>query len=159
LRSALEGEVLETVKGCNAAFFEQLVVDLLVRMGYGGSRADAGEAVGKSGDGGIDGVIKEDRLGLDAVYIQAKKWEGSVGRPELQKFAGALQGARARKGVMITTGTFSREAREYVSQIDTKIVLIDGQHLASLMVDFNLGVSTFQSFELKRLDSDYFEET
>src|SRR5690606_3444440 len=117
LRAGLSSEILETVKKCSPAFFEKLVVDLLVRMGYGGSRREAGEAIGRSGDEGIDGIIKEDRLGLDIIYLQAKRWEGSVGRPELQKFAGALQGQRARKGIFITTSAFSREALNYTRNI------------------------------------------
>lgn len=156
LREGLSTELLETVKNCSAAFFEQLVVDLLVRMGYGGTRKDAGQAVGRSGDGGIDGIIKEDRLGLDIVYLQAKKWEGTVGRPEIQKFVGALQGQRARKGVFITTSDFSTAARDYVSRIDSKIVLIDGETLAQLMLDFDIGVTRVATYELKRVDSDYF---
>jgi len=126
-------------------------------MGYGGSRQDAGRAIGKSGDGGIDGIIKEDKLGLDAIYVQAKKWEGTVGRPEVQKFAGALQGRRAHKGVFITTSSYSREAIEYVGLINTKIILIEGQELASLMIDHNVGVATTGRYELKRIDADYFE--
>jgi len=158
LRARLEEELLEVVKSGSSGFFEQLVVDLLVRMGYGGSRADAGQALGKSGDGGIDGRIKEDRLGLDVIYVQAKKWEGTVGRPEIQKFAGALQGAKARKGVFLTTGTFSREAVDYASSIDSNMVLIDGEELARLMIDHDLGVTTVQAYEVKQLDSDYFDE-
>jgi restriction system protein len=127
-------------------------------MGYGGTRLDAGQAVGRSGDGGIDGIIKEDRLGLDAIYVQAKRWEATVGRPEIQKFAGALQGHRARKGVFITTSDYSSEAKDYVSRIDSKIVLIDGAALAKLMIDYNVGVSTSRSYELKRIDLDYFAE-
>ena len=127
-------------------------------MGYGGSRQDAGRAIGRSGDEGIDGIIKEDRLGLDIIYIQAKRWEAGVGRPEVQKFAGALQGQRAKKGIMITTSSFSNEAREYVSKIDNKIVLIDGAQLADLMIDHNLGVSPMASYEVKKLDTDYFTE-
>ena len=120
LRLALESEVLSSVKEASPSFFERLVVDLLVKMGYGGSRQDAGKALGKSGDGGIDGTINEDRLGLDVIYIQAKRWEGPVGRPEIQKFAGALQGQRARKGVFITTSSFTKEAIEYASLIRIK---------------------------------------
>lgn len=127
-------------------------------MGYGGSLKDAGESVGRSGDEGIDGIIKEDRLGLDIIYIQAKRWEGTVGRPEIQKFAGALQGYRARKGVFITTSSFSKDAIEYVSKIDSKIVLIEGVQLAHLMIDYDLGVSKFATYEIKKLDSDYFSE-
>jgi restriction system protein len=158
IQQGLAAELLHTVKTCSAAFFERLVVDLLVKMGYGGTRRDAGRAVGRSSDGGIDGIINEDRLGLDIVYIQAKRWENSVGRPEIQKFAGALQGQRARKGIFITTSAFTKAATDYVSRIDTKIVLIDGDTLAQLMIDFNIGVAPVASYELKRIDSDYFTE-
>jgi restriction system protein len=156
LRESLATELLETVKSCSPAFFEQLVIDLLVKMGYGGTRKDAGQAIGRTGDGGIDGIIKEDRLGLDIVYIQAKKWENTVSRPEIQKFAGALQGQRAKRGVFITTSDFSSAAREYVSLIDTKIALIDGETLTQLMLDFDIGVTRVATYELKRVDSDYF---
>jgi restriction system protein len=156
LREGLVTELLEAVKTCSPAFFEQLVVDLLVKMGYGGTRKDAGQAIGRSGDGGIDGIIKQDRLGLDIVYIQAKKWDSTVSRPEIQKFAGALQGQRARRGVFITTSGFSHAARDYVSRIESKIVLIDGETLARLMLDFDLGVTRVAMYELKRVDSDYF---
>jgi len=128
-----------------------------LKMGYGGNRQDAGRALGKSGDGGIDGIINEDRLGLDVIYIQAKRWEGSVGRPEIQKFAGALQGQRARKGVFITTSFFTKEAREYASMIESRIILIDGEHLSRLMAEHNVGVSTVGQYEVKKLDSDYFD--
>ncbi|MFB2839116.1 winged helix-turn-helix domain-containing protein [Floridanema evergladense] len=159
IRKDLEFELLNRVKSCSADFFERLVVDLLVRMGYGGSRRDAGKAIGKSGDGGIDGIIKEDKLGLDIVFIQAKRWDNTVvGRPEIQKFVGALHGQRARKGVFITTSTFSHDAREYVSIIDSKIVLIDGQQLAQFMIDNNVGVSTVSTYEIKKIDSDYFTD-
>ncbi len=158
IRSALALELLEQIKGCSPEFFERLVVDLLVSMGYGGSRRDAGKAIGKVGDGGIDGIIKEDRLGLDIVYIQAKRWEGTVGRPEVQKFAGALQGNRARKGVLITTSAFSKEAMEFVQTIDSKIALVDGQQVAELMMDHNLGVSIADTYEIKKIDLDYFSE-
>lgn len=139
------------------AFFERLVVDLLVKMGYGGSFRDAGQAVGKSGDGGIDGIIKKERLGLDVIYIQAKRWEAGVGRPEIQKFAGALQGHRARKGVFITTSNFTKDAEDYVGRIDSKIILIDGITLARLMVNF-VGVSSVRSYDLLKADADYFTE-
>jgi len=157
LRKNLELELLEQAKAASPAFFERLVIDLLVAMGYGGSRQDAGRAIGKSGDGGIDGIIKEDRLGLDVIYVQAKRWEGTVGRPEIQKFAGALQGHRANKGVFLTTSGYSREAIEYVNVISSKIILIDGETLASLMIDHNVGVSTVGMYELKKLNSDYFD--
>jgi restriction system protein len=158
LRSSLESEILSSIKEASPSFFERLVVDLLVKMGYGGNRNDAGKALGKSGDGGIDGIINEDRLGLDVIYIQAKRWEGTVGRPEIQKFAGALQGQRARKGVFITTSSFTKEAKGYVSNIEVKIILIDGDLLSTLMVDHNVGVSTVGQYEVKKLDSDYFDE-
>ncbi|MFN4294441.1 MAG: winged helix-turn-helix domain-containing protein [Thermoflexales bacterium] len=158
LRQELATEILQMIKGRSPAFFERLVIDLLVKMGYGGTRKDAGEAIGRSGDGGIDGIIKEDRLGLDIVYVQAKRWDSVVGRPEIQKFAGALQGQRARKGIFITTSTFSLDALDYVARIDSKIVLIDGNMLAQLMIDHNVGVASVASYELKRIDSDYFTE-
>jgi restriction system protein len=148
--------LLQKVKECSPVFFEKLVVELLVKMGYGGSRKDAGEAIGKSGDEGIDGIIKEDRLGLDTIYIQAKRWESVVSRPEIQKFAGALQGQRARKGIFITTSTFSGEARDYASKIDSKIILIDGEQLAQLMIDFGVGTAVVSTYELRRVDADYF---
>lgn len=157
IRSRLEEEILKRVKDCSPYFFEQLVVDLLVSMGYGGSRKEAGQATKASGDEGIDGIIKEDRLGLDQIYIQAKRWEGAVTRPELQKFAGALQGQRAKKGIFITTSTFSTGAVEFCRNIDSKIILIDGSQLAKLMIDFNVGVSTAKTFEIKHIDTDYFE--
>ncbi len=156
LRDELSTEIIETVKNCSPTFFERMVVDLLVKMGYGGTRKDAGQAIGKTGDNGIDGIIKEDRLGLDRVYIQAKRWEDTVSRPEIQKFAGALQGQRARKGVFITTSSFSKGAHDYVDRIDNKIVLIDGEMLAQLMIDYDLGVSQVANYSIKQLDSDYF---
>ena len=158
LKAELSDEILEKILSCSPSFFEQLVVDLLVKMGYGGSRQDAGERLGQSGDGGIDGIIKEDQLGLDTIYLQAKRWQGSVGRPEIQKFVGALQGQRARKGVFITTSSFTSDAANYVQNIDTKVVLIDGQQLADLMIDFDVGVNTAATYRLKRIDADYFEE-
>jgi restriction system protein len=158
LRQTLADEVLQTVKGCSPAFFERLVIDVLVKMGYGGTRKDAGKAIGKSGDGGIDGIINEDRLGLDVIYIQAKKWENPVGRPEIQKFAGALQGQRAKKGIFITTSSFTSEAKDFASRIDSKITLIDGETLSQLMIDYNVGINSIVTYELKRIDSDYFIE-
>jgi restriction system protein len=159
VKQGLVADLLQTIKDHSPAFFERLVIDLLVKMGYGGTRKDAGQAIGRSGDGGIDGIIKEDRLGLDIVYIQAKRWDNNtIGRPEIQKFAGALQGQRARKGIFITTSTFSEAALEYVSRIDSKIVLIDGETLAQLMIDYNVGVTPIASYEIKRVDSDYFTE-
>ena len=158
LRDNLTSEIITQLKDASPSFFEKVVVEVLVKMGYGGSRKDAGQAIGRSDDEGIDGIIKEDRLGLDIIYIQAKKWENTVSRPEIQKFAGALQGKRARKGIFITTSDFSKSAREYASAIENKIILIDGQQLAQLMIDFNVGVATEATYELKRLDSDYFTE-
>lgn len=160
LRSQLAEELLEQVTNCSSEFFERLVVDVIVAMGYGGSQQDAARATQRSNDGGIDGIIKQDRLGLDTIYIQAKKWEVSrtVHRPEIQKFAGALQGVRARKGIFITTSSFSDGSREYVSNIDAKIVLIDGVELAQLMIDHGIGVVPHQRYEIKRLDSDYFSD-
>ena len=157
LRENLEAEVLAQVKAASPSFFERLVIDLLVAMGYGGSRQDAGRAVGRSGDGGIDGIIKEDRLGLDVIYVQAKRWEVAVGRPEIQKFVGALQGQRANKGVFLTTSSFSREAEAYANNISSKIILIDGERLAGLMVDHDVGVAAVGVYRLKKIDSDYFE--
>lgn len=158
LRGELASEVLERLLNVSPEFFEQIVVELLVALGYGGSRRDAGERIGKSGDGGIDGIIKEDKLGLDAIYIQAKRWQGSVGRPEIQKFVGALHGQRARKGVFMTTSAFSAEARDYVSNIDVKVVLLDGTQIANLMIDSGVGVTPVATYVVKRLDSDYFDE-
>ncbi len=159
LRTGLEEDLLDSVKSASPAFFEQLVIDLLVKMGYGGSRPEAARAVGRAGDGGIDGIIDEDRLGLDVIYVQAKRWDSVVGRPEIQKFAGALQGQRAKKGIFITTSTFTREAEEYVQNIDSRIILVDGHRLTRLMFDFDVGVNPRSSYTVKQLDSDYFEES
>jgi restriction system protein len=159
LRAGVEAELLEAIKRGSPVFFEQLVIDLLVQMGYGGSHREAARAVGRTGDGGIDGVIDEDRLGLDTIYVQAKRWEASVGRPEVQKFAGALQGQRAKKGILITTSVFSREAEEYAQRIDTRIVLVDGRRLTSLLFDHDVGVSPHAAYTVKQLDGDYFEES
>jgi restriction system protein len=158
VREELAAELLKNVKECTPSFFEGLVLDVLLGMGYGGSRQDAGKTVGRGSDGGIDGIIKEDRLGLDRVYIQAKRWEGTVGRPEIQKFAGALQGQRAKKGVFITTSSFTREAEEYIKFIDSNIVLIDGEQLVNLMIDNDVGVTKVTSYDVKKVDSDYFIE-
>lgn len=158
LRRTLAQDLLDRVKGASPRFFEKTVVDLLLAMGYGGSRIDAGEIVGKSGDGGIDGIIKEDKLGLDAIYIQAKRWEGTVGRPTVQEFAGSLAGRKARKGVLITTSQFSAEARDYVDRVEMRIVLIDGEQLAQLMIDYGIGVSERIHYSVKRVDEDYFVE-
>lgn len=158
LRTDLETELLQQVKSASPVFFERLVVELLVKMGYGGNLQDAGQAVGQAGDGGVDGIIKEDRLGLDTIYIQAKRWDSTVGRPEIQKFAGVLQGHRARKGVFITTSGFSKEAEDFADRIESKIVLIDGLTLARLMVDNSVGVSSVQLYDVKKIDLDYFVE-
>lgn len=157
IQKALSQELITKVKSCNPYFFENLVVEFLVKMGYGGSLADAGKAIGKSGDEGIDGIIKEDKLGLDIIYIQAKRWEGNVGRPEIQKFVGALAGQGAKKGIFITTSKFTPDALNYIPRNETKIVLIDGEKLTRLMIEYNLGVSTHNIYELKKIDIDYFE--
>lgn len=157
LKNALAQELLDRVKAAPPSFFERLVVDLLVSMGYGGSRTDAGQAVGRSGDEGIDGIIKEDKLGLDAVYIQAKRWDKNVGRPELQMFAGSLDGARATKGVFITTSGFTADAVAYVKGIGKRIVLVDGQELAKLLIEHGVGVSTVATYTLRRIDEGFFE--
>ena len=158
LREQLAAELISRILTCSPTFFEQLVVELLVKMGYGGSRRDAGERIGQTGDGGIDGIIKEDRLGLDTIFIQAKRWQGAVGRPEIQKFVGALQGQRAKKGVFITTSNYTADATDYASRIDTKVVLIDGKQLAGLMIDFDVGVASAATYVVKRIDSDYFDD-
>jgi restriction system protein len=158
LRGTVASELLELVKTESPAFFERLVVDLLLAMGYGGSREEAGKAIGGTGDEGIDGVISEDRLGLDVIYIQAKRWDRPVGRPEIQRFVGALQGHRARKGVFITTSTFTKEAQEYGARIDRSLVLIDGPTLVDLMIEHDVGVSPVASYEVKKVDRDYFSE-
>ena len=160
LRDELADELLARVKKSSPSFFERVVVELLVKMGYGGSRADAGKAIGKTGDGGIDGIIKEDKLGLDIVYIQAKRWENNpVGRPDVMQFAGALQAQKANKGIFITTSRFTDDARSYVSQIGSKIVLIDGEQLTSFMIEHDVGVSTVSMYPVKKIDTDYFDES
>jgi restriction system protein len=157
LRKQIESDLLANVKACAPDFFERLVVKLLTTMGYGGSLSDAGRAIGKSGDCGIDGVIKEDKLGLDLLYIQAKRWDDTtVGSPEIQKFVGALYGKKAKKGIFITTSTFSKAAVEYATGLDSKIILIDGAQLAEFMFDYGVGVSTVNSYAVKRIDSDFF---
>jgi restriction system protein len=158
IRKSIEQEILLKLKSVSPSFFEKIVVELLVKMGYGGSIQDAGKAIGKSGDEGIDGTIKEDKLGLDVIYIQAKRWEGVVGRPELQKFVGALAGQGAKKGIFITTSGFTKEALEYSPKNEIKIVLIDGEKLSQYMIDYNLGVSVQNTYEIKKIDTDYFEE-
>lgn len=160
LRKSLASELLNKVIDLSPAFFERLVIDLLVKMGYGGSIKDAGKAIGKSGDEGIDGTIKEDKLGLDIIYVQAKRWKPGnvVGRPEIHKFVGALAGQGAKKGIFITTSSFTKDAVDYTPKNETKIVLIDGERLAQHMIDYNIGCSVQQIYELKRIDSDYFDE-
>jgi restriction system protein len=158
IRGDLAAEILERIKTNSPQFFERLVVDIMVALGYGGSRTDAGKSIGQSGDEGIDGIIKEDRLGLDVIYLQAKRWGGTVGRPEIQKFVGALHGKRAKKGVFITTGRFSDDAVKYVESIDPKVILIDGRTLAELMIDYGLGTTSTAKYEIRRVDSDYFME-
>jgi restriction system protein len=154
----LAEELLEAVKGSSPAFFEKLVVDLIVKMGYGGSRKEAGRAIGKAGDGGIDGIINEDRLGLDVIYIQAKRWTGSVGSKEIQQFVGALRSKKAAKGIFVTTSQFSKPALDYLRDVQDKIILIDGEQLARHLIELDLGVSVIGSYAVKKLDSDYFSE-
>lgn len=160
IRRSVADDLLKKIREVPPSFFETLVVDLLVAMGYGGSRRDAGQALGGTGDGGVDGIIKEDKLGLDVVYIQAKRWKAgnTVGRPEIQSFAGSLEGHRARKGVFITTSKFTQDAIEYTRRIEKKIVLINGEELAQLMIDHNIGVAEAASYSVKKIDNDYFEE-
>lgn len=160
LKISLVDELLEKINNSSFDFFERLVIDLLIKMGYGGSREEAGQATKKTADGGIDGIINEDRLGLDSIYIQAKRWKDTmVGRPEIQKFSGALDTPGATKGIFITTSTFTKEAKEYAKNINNKkIVLIDGSQLAKFMIDFNVGVSLETVYEIKKIDSDYFIE-
>jgi restriction system protein len=159
IKKQLSEELLTRMKASSPKFFEQLVVELLLKMGYGGSRRDAGQAIGRSGDGGVDGVIKEDKLGLDAVYIQAKRWDsGQVGSKEIQAFVGALHGRKARKGVFITTSGFSKPARDYARDIQDTVILIDGSQLADLLIEHGVGVSTTATYEIKKIDSDYFSE-
>jgi len=157
LHESLISEIQEAVANTDPANFEQLVVDLLLAMGYGGSFREAGKAIGRSGDEGIDGIIKEDRLGLDVIYLQAKRWTNNVGRPQIQQFAGALMGKKAKKGVFITTSEFSQEAQSYARSLDSKLILIDGRELANLMIEHGVGVSIRKTFHLKRIDTDYFE--
>lgn len=157
IRESLAEDILDRLKKCSPKFFEEVVLDVLVGIGYGGSREEA-EAVGRSGDGGIDGTINEDPLGLDVIYIQAKRWDNTVGRPEIQKFAGALQGQKARKGVFITTSTFTQAAQDFASGIENKIILIEGNQLANFMIDRGVGVTTEATYELKRINTSYFDD-
>jgi len=156
MRSALAGELLDRIYDQSPEFFEQLVLDVLHGMGYGGSRDDAAERLGQSGDEGVDGVIREDRLGLDLIYVQAKRWKNVVGRPEIQKFFGALHGQRATKGVFITTSSFSKEAMDYADGVTPRVILVDGKELAQLMIEHAVGVTVARRYEVKRLDLDYF---
>jgi len=157
LRESLGGQLLERVKAVSPSSFERLVIDVLVGLGYGGTLADAGMVVGGGGDEGIDGIIKEDRLGLDYIYVQAKRWQSTVGRPEIQRFAGALLGQRARKGIFITTSGFSADAIAYAANQQVSIVLVDGHQLAELMMDAQIGVSTSDVIRILKQDEDYFE--
>lgn len=158
LHMQLSKEVLDIIKTCSPAFFEKLVIDLLITMGYGGSKKDAGQAMGKSGDGGIDGIINEDKLGLDVIYIQAKRWETAVPVKEIRDFTGALAFKKAKKGIFITTSSFPKSVYEFVGQVEYKIILIDGNRLADLMIEHSVGLSSVTSYHIKAIDSDYFEE-
>lgn len=158
LKHSLQHELLTKIMECSPIFFEQLIVELLVAMGYGGSIKDAGKAVGKSGDGGIDGIIKEDVLGLDKIYLQGKRWSNPVSRPDIQAFVGSLLGVKANKGVFITTSRFTKEAIEYAQNVDRSLILIDGDKLTDLMFEYNVGVSNESVLKLKKIDLDYFEE-
>jgi len=159
IQGELAQELLQLVKNSPPGFFEKLVVELLIKMGYGGSLKDAGMAIGMSGDEGVDGIIKEDKLGLDSIYIQAKRWEATVGRPQIQNFVGALKGRKGKKGIFITTSSFSREATDYTEKIDDpRIILIDGENLAQLMIDNDIGVSRVATYDVKKIDRDYFSE-
>jgi len=159
IHAKLASDLMEQLRACPPAFFEKLVVQLLVAMGYGGNFAEAAQVIGKSSDEGIDGIINEDKLGLDVIYIQAKRWEQPVSRPEIQKFAGALLGKKAKKGIFITTSTFSAGARTYAENIDSRIILIDGDRLTDLMIQYDLGVNTYETYQLKKLDLDFFIES
>jgi restriction system protein len=158
LRDTLAAELLERLMNLSPRFFEQAVLDVLIAMGYGGSRSDAARRVGQSGDGGIDGIINEDRLGLDVIYLQAKRWENTIGAPQLRDFAGSLEERKAIKGIFITTSDFTREARDYVNRIGKRIILINGTELAQFMIDFGVGVLERETYVLKRIDEEYFEE-
>ena len=158
IQEKLAADLLDKIKNHSPAFFENLVIDLLVKMGYGGSREDAGRAVGRSGDGGIDGIINEDRLGLDVIYVQAKRWEGNVGEPPVRDFVGALDGEGVQKGIFITTSNFNPAAKNFAEKSSKRIILIDGDQLAQLMIEHNVGVSIEKTYEIKRVDSDYFAE-
>lgn len=159
MRAALASELLERVKKCSPQFFERLVIRLLVQMGYGGTLKNAGQAIGKSGDGGVDGVIREDKLGLDNIYIQAKRWtDKPVGSPDIDQFAGALSKKKATKGIFITASSFTKDALASVRDYSSRIILIDGINLAEYMIDNGVGVSIAQTYDIKKIDSDFFEE-
>ena len=160
IKRELASELLEKIRSNTWQFFEDLVIDLMVKMGYGGSRNKAGESIKRTNDEGIDGIINEDKLGLDVIYLQAKMWkdETSIGRPEIQKFVGALHGQRAKKGVFITTSSFAKTAIEYVKSIDPKVILIDGETLTNLMIEYNVGVTGIETYQIKKIDLDYFEK-
>lgn len=158
LKSELAKEVIEVVKNCSPAFFEKLVVDLIIRMGYGGSRKDAGQALGKTGDGGIDGIVKEDKLGLDTIYLQAKRWENSVPVKEIRDFTGALASKKAKKGIFITTSSFPKSVYDFITQVEYRIILINGEQLADLMIEYNVGLTPINEYQVKKIDFDYFEE-
>lgn len=158
INNKLSDDLLDLVKSVAPSFFEQLVIDLLLKMGYGGSKAEAAKAVGKSGDGGIDGIINEDRLGLDKIYVQAKRWEGTVGRPIVQAFVGSLAGLHAKKGIFITTSDFTKDARDYIQKVEHQVSLIDGDKLVSLMIEHNLGINVAYTYDIKKIDRDYFPE-
>ena len=157
IREGLAAELLQHIKDNTPAFFEKLVIDLLFKMGYGGSREDA-QAIGRSGDGGIDGIIKADPLGLNVVYVQAKRWEGKVGAPPVRDFVGALDGEGVQEGIFITTSDFNPAAKEFAERSSKRVILINGSQLARYMIDHNVGVSTTTTYEIKRVDSDYFAE-
>jgi restriction system protein len=156
---SLRTELLDQLLAIDPFRFEQIVIDLLFGMGYGGSREEAAQVTKKSGDEGIDGIINEDRLGLDVIYVQAKRWKDTVGRKEIQSFVGALAGKQANKGIFITTSNFASTATEYAQAVTQKVILIDGPRLADLMIEHDIGVSTTRTIALKRIDSDYFEES
>ncbi len=158
LHSELSKELLDIVKSCSPDFFERLIIDLLITMGYGGSRKEAGQAMGKSGDGGIDGIINEDKLGLDIIYLQAKRWDNAVPVKEIRDFTGALASKKAKKGIFITTSSFPKSVYEFVGQVEYKIILIDGERLANLMIEHSVGLSIINTYHVKTVDTDYFEE-
>lgn len=160
IKKELASELLDKIRANSWQFFEDLVIDLMIKMGYGGSRSKAGNSIKRTSDEGIDGIINEDKLGLDVIYLQAKMWqeETSIGRPEIQKFVGALHGQRAKKGVFITTSSFSKTAIDYVKSIDPKVILIDGETLTDLMIEYNVGTTPIETYQIKKIDLDYFEK-